>query len=316
MIHKISQFLLINSEAISESSIINRVSLIYYLFEYANKYSKELCSEFSFELLEDILTQELSNSEESKDEESINTPILGWVLIRFIDKEYFESDDIEAILSIIDETVFKTIERLSRSEFETDYFFQLLLTGLYLRERILLIDKKVNSDKFLEVKEFLLISYFEISLNMNQFPLNETRLLGLFDGFLKESSKHEIIASLCLKALNKIDKLISKNIENTIINHHTSLVNKKHIESVLVYNLLFPNITNKNNANFNLLLFENIHNYTEQMLKALYKDNDNKYAYCSRLLMSCILSINKDKIEHDSIAFYLLSFSLIFLSDE
>ncbi len=304
MIHKIAQFLIINSNTVNTGSVTRKIPLIFFLFEYADKYSKELYSEFSFDLLEDELTEQLYNIKKNKKNEIISLPILGFALIKFVEQKYFESDDLEDLLSIIDKVVFKEVGALSRMRLEVDYFLHLLIYSIYLKERALLV-KKYCLDGFPEVKKFLLVAFYEILLTIEKLPVKQIELLAMFQVLISESSKENILDYQYLKALKLA--LIPKNKLDFIFTNFNSLKKRSRPEFIGVYNYLHSNLINKKYSN-SIFNINSIH--IESLMRRLYKHNNESDTYL-RLIMCSILFLSKEKkINEHKLDFYLLGILL------
>lgn len=304
IIDTVAHFLLINSEAFKSNGVKGKMPLLFFFFSYAKKYDKEHYSQFAFEVLEGVLIEELSTIENHQVEENSKMAGIGWSLIKFIEDDYFESDDLEDILSIIDRAVFLEVERLSRTDFEISYIIQLIGLGLYLKERIDLINE--NEVKILEIKEYLFITLFEINTNIKCIPVRNFELFELCKTFFNDGITHKIVAPFCIEGLNIINGLTPKTHNKRIIKNYKVLLEKETFESVLVYNSFFCGIVK--NYKTNSLI--NIEDYADKLIKNLYLEPENNTNNnLQRLLIFGIYLIYLDKeVEQKSFQLYLLGF--------
>ncbi|GAA3569496.1 hypothetical protein [Snuella lapsa] len=312
MVHKLTQFLLINAETFESNGVKGKLPLVYFFFKYAHVYSKEHYSEFAFEILEDILVHELFIIENGSKEECTEITGIGWVLIQFIYNGYFESDDLDDILSIMDKAIFREVERLSRTDFEVNFLVQLISSGLYLKSRTDLL--KNDETKFLEAKEHLLISFFELSLNLPNIPKEKIELYGLCLSFLKDSFNHEMVSHFCKEGIKKLNELNSKKHNDLIVRNYETLLEDKRFEAVLAYNLFFPETIKKNKAD----LIKSIENYVDKLMEDLYKNNDQKQKSILQQLLICAITMinNFNNIKTNSLEFYMIGLLINSIADE
>ncbi|ETN96138.1 hypothetical protein [Zhouia amylolytica] len=156
MIHNATQILLLNSEPIISNSKNGNLTFLNYLFCYAKKYNKPQYANYAFETLEFILVEELSVSSPVDHLGVIN---IGYCIMDFMDNGFFESDDIDEILSIIDHYAISETERLSRTNFIDSYIPDLALLGFYYLSRLKYAN---NNEVHLRLKEHLQIVFFEL----------------------------------------------------------------------------------------------------------------------------------------------------------
>jgi len=235
-VHRVAQFLLINSEAIRGNHFNGSLSLIYFLFEYSRFFEKEDYSLFAFEHFETVLKQELSKIDKNSYDSYSGLAEIGWSLMKFIEEGYFESDDLEEILSMIDKIVFYEVEMLSRTSFELIYLPQLLFLGVYLEERSNLLVS--HNDYLLETKEYLLISFFEIGTNIGNIPIENKELLKLCRLFYKNGMSNVIISHFCIEGLKKIEELLPSNNDSNV--GHNLFDNLK-TDSIEIVDYLYKN---------------------------------------------------------------------------
>lgn len=306
MIHKLAQFLLINSEAIPQKGLKGKMSLIYFFFTYSKTHSKKHYEHFAFEILENILMEELSIIENGKREANSEIAGIGWSLIKLIEHNYFESDDLEDILAIVDKAAFLEVERLSRTDFKSSYFIQLISLGLYLKERINL--SKSNGVKVLEIKEYLLITFFELTTNIHLLPRESMALFGLCRVFFDEGANHKMVSHFCVDGLKKLDKIFTEVYNKEIIENYKALLEKETFESILVYNSFFSDVV-KNYMTDSLI---NIEDYANRLMKDLYLESEHgTNNNLQKLLVIGIYLKNQDKeVEQKSFHLYLLGFLL------
>lgn len=299
---KIPHFLLINSETVKTKGLCGKMPLLYFLFSYANTYEKQYYADFAFEILEDILVKELSIIENDKKEENSRIAGTGWSLIQFIEVGYFESDDLEDILSIIDKAVFLEVERVSRTDFEMSYMTQLINLGLYLISRVDLL--KSNEKKFLEVKEYLFITFFELTSNISHLPHEKIELFGLCQAFFKDKANHNMVSHFCVDGIKKLNEIIPKNFNNQIIENYKTLLEQEKFETILSYNLFFPDLVKDSKVDF----LNNIERYADKLIKTLYQSgNQEESNYFQKIMICAISMINyKEEIKTNSFEFYLL----------
>jgi len=205
-IHSVAHFLLMNSEATRDSSLDGNMSLIYFFFKYSKVFQKEDYAVFGFEHLEAVLIQTLSKIDENKYDSYSGLAEIGWSLMKFVEEGYFETDDLEEILSMIDKIVFSEVEMLSRTNFEPIYLPQLLFLGLYLEERTNL--SASSGEHYSEIKEYVLICFFELEINLKNIPIENKELLKLCKLLYNNVSTNTIISHFCIKGLKKIEELL------------------------------------------------------------------------------------------------------------
>lgn len=230
MIHKAIQFLSINSEIIRKNTFECEICFIYLLFSYSKKFSKEYYNDYAFEILEEVFRNQLFKC-------NMNTVAMGYIFNHFIDDSFFESDEQEEIMRIVDEVAFKKVEEYSRTEFQSNYFEHLVLLGFYLKNRITF--REQEDTYFLELKEYLLITFSELTLNISE--INEEKDFNnminckkLFQDSQSIVFSREI-AQQGIKDINTNLLLSIKKIENDYLLHE----NPNNTLSLQYYNLIF-----------------------------------------------------------------------------
>ncbi|MEP1488885.1 MAG: hypothetical protein ABJK28_10700 [Algibacter sp.] len=155
------------------------MSLICFLFKFSKQFQNEDCYLFAFNLLEEILNEELNDLKKYEKHLPLKFVDIGWWLLKFKKENFFEFDeDIDSLLEAIDFTVIREVGRLSRMTFRTEFMRDLVFIGFYLNERIDHI--KQNVIYFLKIKELTLITFFEISLHIDSISnINEKLILQM-----------------------------------------------------------------------------------------------------------------------------------------
>ena len=233
-IHSVAHFLLINSEAIRDSYLDGNMSLIYFFFKYSKVFKKEDYALFGFEHLEAVLIHTLSKIDKNKYGSYSGLAEIGWSLIKFVEEGYFESDDLEEILAMIDKVVFSEVEMLSRTNFKLIYLPQLLFLGLYLEERSNLSTN--SGEHFLESKEYLLICFFELEINIKKIPIENKELLKLCKLFYKNGTTNAIISHFYIKGLKTIEELLPSNDDDKV---EYNLIPTLEIEAIEIIENLY-----------------------------------------------------------------------------
>ena len=265
--HSLAQFLLINSESIKKNGLNGKMSLVYFLFKYATKFSKEHYSHFAFEILEDVLIEELSGGEVDSKNFHSSVSGIGWGLMRFIEEDFFESDDTNEILSMIDKTVYKGVNDLLNKELSLGAFEQLILLGTYLNKRILFL--KENGEAFFLCKNKISDISAKIVLDIKHVKKKDYILLTVTKTYFENS----FISNLYLnKGLTYLDT-IEKQLEYLKINEaYFSYVESNDYASAVVVDLLFSKkikAIEKNRES----LFQKIETVLDQYINDMYCAN-------------------------------------------
>ncbi|PIA79226.1 hypothetical protein BFR04_06825 [Gaetbulibacter sp. 4G1] len=227
------QSLLINSEAIKKNGLNGKMSFVYFLFKYAKEFSKEYYSQFAFEILEGVLIEELSGDEVDKSFYSSVSGI-GWGLMRLIEEDFFESDDTNEILSIIDEKIYKRIDDLLNKELSLDDFEQLILLGAYLNKRIFFLEE--SRKVFLLCKNKILVVNAKIVSNIKHVKKKGFKRLVMMKIFFENSFVSDLYLN---KGLTNLD-IIEKQLECLKIKEtYFSYIKSEDYASAVVIDLLF-----------------------------------------------------------------------------
>ncbi|MBJ6367256.1 hypothetical protein [Snuella sedimenti] len=186
--HNVAQFLLINADVVKSMGIDSRLALTHYFFKYAEMYTKDLYNNFAFDFLEDILSELFSDEEEKKD--AMELIKLGYALVDFSKKKFFESSDLEEILHHIDKVALKEGDIVLKSPtVEKSASRDLCLIAMYIAIRIAYFDK---GDYFYQASKQLLLAVCS----------------RLFDGEILFNNKEELLSVLeYAELLNTLDRL-------------------------------------------------------------------------------------------------------------
>lgn len=220
----------------------------------------------AFEILEQTLREELSNSK--KDKDNFNIINIGYSLMKFIENGFFESKNPNKILQLIDKYAFKETERLSRTHYNQSHTMKLILLGNYFLDREQHI--KENEFYFLKIRQHLQIIFFELKYNIHSILRSDYNTIFQFKrlintSFSNPSLKHftKNTQSIELKLFNSkfsFEKFLSYNnlITETITNKNITIIQG------LLYNVtkLFEEFKNMNNIS-----------YDEKMLKLMIYGN-------------------------------------------
>ena len=300
LIETLANFFLVNSEVVKSNSINGKMSLVYFLFNYSKISSKECFSQFAFELLEDILKEELYKGQSTDEDFYSGITGIGWGLMIFIKEGFFESDDINEILEIIDNKVFFEIEDVSRTDFELIYIEKLIGLGLYLKERIALSTK--NEIETLAIKEHLLIVMFELSSGINQISNKNHELLEFCKCFFQEGLENKMISHFCLTGIQNINNLTSINDNKEIEDKYKVALKSNEFENIILYNTLFSKQID-DQEKFSKLIEE----YTITLIDSLCFENSHEVTGNIQELITIatsLISQNKSALEKEYKFYY------------
>lgn len=199
----IAQFLLINSTALKSQYLDGKMASCCFFFHYARQEQKRHYTDFAFEVLEELLSLELYHIREERLYRA-EVAGMGWALMQLEKLKFFESEDLDAILMVIDRAVFYETDRLSKTGTSTD-MVTLAITGLYLYERI----SRVHTDdrQYWELKESLLIAFFELEHLLKQGGIPEYRFTAeaLCRIVLETAMGSSDVGHFCKKGLASLD---------------------------------------------------------------------------------------------------------------
>ncbi|MFD0798020.1 hypothetical protein ACFQZJ_11140 [Maribacter chungangensis] len=177
-LENIAHFLCINSEAITLTGLQGKMGLLYFLFSHGNDSKKQSYVDFSFELLEECLSEELLKIQSSKNE-SIDFDIqileLAWSLQKFISMGFFECEDSNPILEPFDKMVVQEAEKVKNKPLLKETLCRTVFIYDYLSGRLPLL--KSGSLKYLKIAstlESLFPAVNNSELIETEFPMVST----------------------------------------------------------------------------------------------------------------------------------------------
>lgn len=264
MIHKATHTLVLNSELIKSNYLDGKLSLLHFLFCYAKKHNKPHYNNYAFETLEFILAKELSAKAQIN---RIGIVGIGYGIIDFVEHSFFESDDIDEILSIVDHYAFTETERLSRTNFDDSYISDLALLGHYFLHRLKYVKK---GTALLKLKEHLQVVFFELCYNPERIKTKDKHVAILCMDLFKKSMSDSYVGHFSKKcydeSLSNSGTHIYKNllIDLGMIRENTTLDSGKLINEIEVQiqqrikNLYSGKVNDVNDKLLEILVLNNV----------------------------------------------------------
>ncbi|MDO5979795.1 hypothetical protein [Flavivirga spongiicola] len=275
-IHNIAQLLLINSEVFKSNGLNGKMPLVYFFFNYGAKYSKQQYSELAFEILEDVLMEELSAIEKHTGEANSKIASIGWSLIQFIENGYFESDDLEDILELIDNSAQADFEILIEKDIDINNLSDFIIHGHYILERVKLL--KNNNPFLLKLNEALQSVLLKLDENYNLIINSGYLNHLLYIDFLKKSKPDSY------KEFNHIK---APKVKETKENTFSSLINNKSYEVGIIFNELYFRDTELYKKN-KLIVLKQIENDINKLMKSLLNKTNDYSLLFSKLIIQAI----------------------------
>ncbi|GAA3563784.1 hypothetical protein [Snuella lapsa] len=280
--HYLARFLLINTETVQDNGIKGKIPLLYFFFKYSRIYSKELYTEFAFEILEDILITELHTIENDIEKNNPKIAEIGWALMQFIEKGYFESDDLDNILAIMDKSVFREVKMLNKQDVLINHLPQLIVLGLYLVLRLRVAGSEM---KQVEAKASL-SKIFVLLIEMDLALVKDAGLFGLYRSFIKSVISDKAVVKFSKTEAKSLNDLNIVNNEGFMANDHKNPLEEQKFDDITTNDLFFPNLI-------------------EETTQA----NQGEKKYFQNLMMYAIRLLNQGlEIKTNSNEFYMLTF--------
>ncbi|NKI24946.1 hypothetical protein HCG49_00050 [Arenibacter sp. 6A1] len=261
----IGHFLLLNSEVVDTLGMADKMSLIYYCFSYGSRYEKQHYVEFAFEILQENLSQ-ISNDIKRSPSEAIE---IGYSLMRFLENDFFESDEIDEILMPFDTIAIHNVERLSRGRFSANNIQELLMMASYLLERVKHLDEK--AEHYPSIREHLLITFFELNHHTDVCNGNNMVWISWMKLLFQKGIKNKETAHLAQKGLQKLNnnKIISD--DKMVLEQYTLAKTNGDLDLALLISLCFSEGANHITEN-RYVLRESIEIRIAQNMEQLYQN--------------------------------------------
>lgn len=290
IIDTVANFLLVNSEVINKNGLEGKVPLIYFLFTYGESFSKEHYTNFAFEILEDLLIEVISKIEKHIPEANSNIAGLGWSLMKFIECDCFESDDLQDILKLIDSAVLLDLDVLIKKDVNIYSINDLIIHGHYLLERKSMLQKN---------KDLLAI----LNKSFNDVLLKLDKYCSLIDNidYLNQALYLELIGYEMNDCKNfQFTRYIQKhNIhENKQITFSSTITNLTN-EVGLVFNELYFKDIDEFEINKAVLITEIESNVNALIHTLLKKEKDNNHQLFSKLIIQAIFLCKENRLKGD-----------------
>lgn len=260
----IGHFLLLNSEVVDTLGMVDKMSLIYYCFSYGSRYEKQHYVEFAFEILQENLSQ-ISNDIKRFPSESIE---IGYSLMRFLENNFFESEELDEILMPFDTIAIENAERLSRGRHSTNNIQELLMTASYLLERVKHLDKK--AEHYPSIREHLLITFFELNHHTDVWAGNSMVWITWMKLLFQKGIKNKETTHLAQKGLQKLNNNMLSD-DKMVLEQYTLAKANGDLDLALLISLCFSEGA-KHIAKNRYVLRESIEIQIAENMEQLYQN--------------------------------------------